>query len=226
MVTDGKPATSGLPQLSDAQARKLRLLSLLTIAAQSRSPTESSSSSNLTYRSLSAALDLPSAIDLEQLVTEAIYQDLLTATLDPAAQTVIVTSVAPLRDLAPGSVPALIGTLDAWSSRCHTVLANLQEEIQKVHNAAELRAARDARAERQAAAVLEVAEKNAAAGGAGTGGGPPSMIGRGQFTRGKRDPTDELDEDDDAMDVDGGTLSGPGRKKSGFQGRSGKGSGR
>ncbi|KAF2170146.1 hypothetical protein M409DRAFT_51901 [Zasmidium cellare ATCC 36951] len=124
-------STSGLPQLSDAQALKLRFLSLLTIAS------EKTASSNLSYASLCSRLNLESPIDLEHLITQAIYNDLITGTLNPASQTVIITSVAPLRDPAPGSVQAMIAELNAWSGRCDSVLSDLEAEIKKVKSEAE-----------------------------------------------------------------------------------------
>ena len=56
-------AAGSLPALSEAQALKLRLLSLLTIAA------EKGKTHNLRYSSLCARLDLSSPAELESLVT-------------------------------------------------------------------------------------------------------------------------------------------------------------
>ena len=43
-----------------------------------------------------------------------------------------VTSIAPLRDLAPGSLPALQSTLQTWSQRCDTALSDLEAQVEKV----------------------------------------------------------------------------------------------
>ncbi|CAK3950555.1 COP9 signalosome complex subunit 7 [Lecanosticta acicola] len=198
-----------LPELTDAQLLKLRLLSLLTIASQKS--TTSSNTSNLSYQSLCAQLGLSSPIDLEHLVTEALYQNLITGTLNPAAQTVIITSVAPLRDLAPGSVQSMIAELQAWSGRCDSVLADLEAEIRKVKTEAGNRAKREARAEKQIKAVTDVGEKG--------GSGPGRVLGTnssGHNVRGatKRDQADDDYEDDDAMDVDEAPRAPSGRKKS------------
>lgn len=205
-----RTATSGLPPLADAQALKLRLLSLLTIAS------EKGAASNLSYASLCSRLDLSSTVDLEHLVTQAIYSNLITATLNPAAQTVIITSVAPLRDLAPGSVQSMVDELAAWSGRCDAVLAQLEGEIKKVKADAEKRAKREAKAEKQIKAVTEQGEKSGNTGGA-------SILGTrsGHNTRGtnKRDQADDDDEFEDAMDVDDGGRASGGRKKSGFLGK-------
>ncbi|KAH7079842.1 hypothetical protein BKA63DRAFT_229346 [Paraphoma chrysanthemicola] len=112
-----------LPKLSAQQHRKLLLLSLLPL---------SSSHTTLTYKHLLTALDLPTTRALEELITSAIYTGLITATLDPAQSRISVTSVAPLRDLAPGSLPALQSTLQAWSQRCDSALADLEKQVERV----------------------------------------------------------------------------------------------
>ncbi|TKA66783.1 hypothetical protein B0A55_10501 [Friedmanniomyces simplex] len=202
-------ATQGLPPLSDAQATKLRLLSLLTIAAQK--PTTTAIETNLSYASLCTRLDLPSPIDLEHLVTQAIYNDLISATLNPAAQTVVITSVAPLRDLAPGSVADMIAEMSAWSGRCDSVLADLEQEIARVKANARRRHAREVKAEKQKAAA-ETGEK----------GGTSGVLAESRSGRNTRGATKKAEEDDDdygdAMELDGGSgmggLGGGGKKRS------------
>ncbi|WPH05052.1 Hypothetical protein R9X50_00795100 [Acrodontium crateriforme] len=191
----------GLPELSKAQAQKLRILSLLTIASQPATKT-----SNLTYASLRKQLDLATDFELEQLVTSAIYANLLHATLNPTSQIVVITSVAPLRDLAPGSLSAMISELSAWSGRCDSVLSSLEAEIEKVKSDAKKRATREARADKQIKAVTDAGEKSA---GMGQTGGKITQNPRN--TRGR----DELDDDDDedVMDLDGSSLGGGGGKK-------------
>ena len=78
------------------------------------------------------ALELPTTRALEELITTAIYSGLMTATLDPAHSRVSVTSISPLRDLSPGSLPALQNTLQSWSQRCDSALADLEAQVAKV----------------------------------------------------------------------------------------------
>jgi len=125
-------ATPNLPSLSAAQLQKLKILSLLPLLT---SPT------TLSYASLLAALDIPTIPILEALVTTAIYANLVTAHLDPLHQCVAVTSVAPLRDLAPGSVPQLSATLEAWQVRCDEVLREIEDKIETVRREAKVRSA-------------------------------------------------------------------------------------
>ncbi|KAI6908271.1 hypothetical protein KC318_g2250 [Hortaea werneckii] len=184
-------AAQGLPQLSDAQTTKLKLLSLLTIASQK--PTASSTESNLSYTTLCSRLDLQHPIDLEHLVTQAIYNDLITATLNPDDQTVVITSVAPLRDLAPGSVASMMNELAAWSGRCDAALGDLEREMEKIK------------------AAMEGGEKSGSATAHAAGGR------NGHNTRGAVKRAEESEDDGDAMELDGGNTlgGGGGRKRSG-----------
>lgn len=146
-------------------------------------------------------------------MTEALYQNLITGTLNPAAQTVVITSVAPLRDLAPGSVQTMMAELQAWSGRCDSVLADLEAEIKKVKADAEKRAKREAQAEKQIKAVNETGEKGSGGSGSGPSRGGPNA--RGTV---KREADDSEEEDDDQMDVDPPQGPNAGRKKSGGSG--------
>ncbi|RDL33221.1 Uncharacterized protein BP5553_08660 [Venustampulla echinocandica] len=113
-------STAGLPTLSDAQLVKLRQLSLLTLAKNS---------ADLSYENLTAALGLQTPRELEDLVISAVYAGLVTATLDPHNKLVVVSSVSPLRDLEPESIPAMINTLDEWSARCSSTLLDLEKQM-------------------------------------------------------------------------------------------------
>lgn len=204
-----KANSASLPSLSDVQQRKLRLLSLLTIAAEK---TTTTTQHNLSYASLTQRLDLAHPRDLENLVTTALYSNLLTATLNPSAQTVVVTSVAALRDLAPGSVGDLLGDLEAWSGRCDAVLADLQAEIGRIEAEAGRRAKRELRKEKAVRAANEsAAEKSGGAAGGGTRGS--RSVGKGEEAA--------VDDDEDAMELDSGSAPN-GRKKGAAGGGTGR----
>ncbi|KKK21500.1 hypothetical protein P175DRAFT_0511817 [Aspergillus ochraceoroseus IBT 24754] len=132
--------TPNLPPLNDDQARKLRLLSLLSLSATTKP---------LTYDALMGALSISAPADLESLVTAAIYSSLITARLSPATAppTVNVTSVAPLRDVKPQSLPTMISTLTQWEARCGAVISDIEAEIAKIRaDSAQRRAEESARA--------------------------------------------------------------------------------
>lgn len=194
--TDNITATKGLPTLSEQQQEKLRLLSLLPLA---------SSQANLTYERLQSSLSIPNAASLEQLVTKAIYTNLITGTLDPHHQVVNITSVAPLRDLAPGSIPALGKALTSWSAQCTSMLAALDAEIATVKRQAYLKGSQEKRVQ----TLLE--EKIAAA--------DKDESGRGKRSAGALDGMMvNQNEDEDAMDLDAneGRRLGRSAKRGGF----------
>lgn len=123
-------STAGLPALQEQQAVKLRQLSLLTLAKDPR---------NLTYAALQSSLDLPDTRAVENLIVSAVYADLITAQLDPHNQTVHVSSISPLRDLAPNSIPTMLATLQDWSSRCTSTLAQLEAQIAAIEATSHMR---------------------------------------------------------------------------------------
>jgi COP9 signalosome complex subunit 7 len=86
---------------------------LLTLAANTTPNTP------LTYTNLQSSLSLPSPLALERLVTDAIYADLLSATLNPAS-------------------------LDTWSNTCDDVLKDLEAQMKSVMEAAERRSNEEA----------------------------------------------------------------------------------
>ena len=126
-------ATPNLPALNDAQAFKLRQLTLLTLSSSPKTP--------LTYPNLLKALSLDSPSALENLITTSIYSDLITARLSPTSTpaTVHITSVAPFRDLRPMSIPSLLSILSTWSSRCDNVISDLESQIASIRRAATTR---------------------------------------------------------------------------------------
>ncbi|OTB05144.1 hypothetical protein M426DRAFT_320201 [Hypoxylon sp. CI-4A] len=165
--------TNNLPKLNDAQALKLRQLSLLSLA---RDP------HNLSYASLQRDLQLPDARAVEDLVISVIYAGLIEAQLDPRYQAVHVSGVSPLRDLAPNSVPSLLTALRSWSDRCADTLTELEVQVAAVKAAARERYTESQEWElKQAQEVeaLKLAESGGGNGGVG-GGGNSGVHSRGQ----------------------------------------------
>ena len=191
-------ATPNLPELSDAQSQKLRQLSLVTLSATPHL---------LTYKHLQDALSIPSARALEDLVISAIYAGLITAKLDTLAQRVDVSSVAPLRDPEPGSVPHMITVLADWDKRCVGVLEELEGQVRDVRRKALKDRRREEANERATAKLLEDKE---------------NARGKGGAKRGVGDEPDEMDIDDNGAGVrtrnakrGGGVLKGIGRRLGG-----------
>ncbi|KAJ5777821.1 hypothetical protein N7520_001067 [Penicillium odoratum] len=210
-------STPNLPKLSFEQAQKLRILSLITLATTIKP---------LTYSTLMSELSLSTPGDLESLVTTAIYSSLITARLSPATSpaTINVTSVAPLRDVQPESLPQIVSHLTEWQQRCADVVSSLEAEIQAVRDNATKRAVSEATQNRlfeEAIQKRKAAAAAAASGGGGSGnaggaGGSRRRGRRGFWGMGNKREAEDIDNDDgffdagDGMDIDEGAGAGAG----------------
>lgn len=140
--------------------------------------------------------------ELEDLVISAIYAGLIEGTLDPYNQVVRVSSISPLRDLPPDSIPAMLSTLSEWSERCTSTLAHLEEQIAAIKT----EAARRAKEEREWTAHVEklmevkddASSKDAAAAKASGG----LFSGLGKRLQGVGGAKRENEEEGGDMDVD------------------------
>lgn len=114
--------TPNLAPLTPQQRHKLTLLTLLSVAGESEP---------LTYDYLISTLSLPSASAFESLITETIYNGLINARLSPTSTPPVVhiTSVAPLRDLRPTSLPEILKVLQVWENRCRSVVGEIEGQI-------------------------------------------------------------------------------------------------
>lgn len=174
----------------------MKQLSLLTLASPFANPADSTD--NVSYDSLIRSLSLSSPAALESLVTSCIYAGLLKARLSPNSTppAVNIHSVAPLRDLRPQSLPAILQILSTWSARCDSVVSDIDNHIASIKNSAWERAALAQK--RQDVVDAAVMSKEVDDGDKKGG-----RAGRGQ--RGsKRDLDDEYESDGDGMDVDEG----------------------
>ncbi|KAL7927173.1 hypothetical protein ACQKWADRAFT_99905 [Trichoderma austrokoningii] len=182
-------ATADLPTLNDTQTLKLRQLSLLSLA---------SDRSSLSYDALQKALGLSSPREVEDLVITAIYAGLLHATLDPARQAVSVTSVAPLRDLAPGTIPDMISALQGWSSRCQSTLGDLEEQIKSIRDVATVREREKRASDRKLQALVDTVSEEKSM----LSGYPRDNLARRAISkRSMADPTG-TESSTDLMDID------------------------
>lgn len=136
------PETTNLPKLSNVQEQKLRQLTLLSLPT---SPT------TLTYAHLLSELSLSTTRALEDLVISSIYAGLLTAKLDTLSQRVDVSSVAPLRDLRPGSVPRMVSVLEDWDTRCVSVLGEIEGQVREIRRKAQQQRKRETEHEKAVA---------------------------------------------------------------------------
>ncbi|KAL6781811.1 hypothetical protein ACKKBF_B09490 [Auxenochlorella protothecoides x Auxenochlorella symbiontica] len=140
---------SGL-RLTAAQERKLRALTVLSLAASRR---------RLAYAELLPALGLQDVRDLEDiLVTNCIGAGLVRGRLDQAEQCLLVEeSVA--RDASPAQLSAIAASLGAWLDSARGVAAAVEAALQSAVEGAAAEAAQQA----QLAADIQAKREGAAA---------------------------------------------------------------
>ena len=111
------------------------------------------------------------------------------------------SSVSPLRDLPPNSIPGMLRTLNEWSERCVSTLEDLEKQIATVKSDA-LKRHRDE--QEWAAHVEKLVEGKSSDSSKNEQGGILSGFGRrlGAGAASKRGIQGMDGDDDDDMDVD------------------------
>ncbi|PBK78374.1 hypothetical protein ARMSODRAFT_1010960 [Armillaria solidipes] len=141
-----------LPPLNQAQIIKLKHLTIVTMATEKRI---------LPYSDLLKALDMPTVRELEDLIIDAIYLDILRGKLDQKEGQLEVEYTMG-RDLEPGKLESVLGALQDWASATSSVLATLDSKIVQISS--ETTAAKKRQDEYELALqsnLKEVSEKNA-----------------------------------------------------------------
>ncbi|KAJ4485260.1 hypothetical protein J3R30DRAFT_1333923 [Lentinula aciculospora] len=113
---------SRLPALNEAQTIKLKHLSIVSMATERRI---------LPYPLLMSSLAMSTIRDLEDLIIDAIYLDILRGKLDQRESQLEVEYTMG-RDLEPGKVEAMLNALKDWASTTSAVLATLDSQISSI----------------------------------------------------------------------------------------------
>ncbi|KAH7881620.1 uncharacterized protein C8R40DRAFT_1157847 [Lentinula edodes] len=111
-----------LPALNEAQTIKLKHLSIVSMATERRI---------LPYPQLMSSLAMSTIRDLEDLIIDAIYLDILRGKLDQKESQLEVEYTMG-RDLEPGKVEAMLNALRDWASTTSAVLATLDSQISTI----------------------------------------------------------------------------------------------
>lgn len=110
--------------LSEKQLIKLKLLSLVTLSAQSKI---------LKYDSLLEYLDIPNVRELEDLLINAIYQNVICGKLDQRNKQVDIEYTM-CRDLEAKQITNIKDILSNWLNTSETVIEKLDKEIKRIDN--------------------------------------------------------------------------------------------
>jgi len=119
---DYKARSESLPKLSVPQETKLKYLSLATLARSSRL---------LPYSRLQEALDIHVIRDLEDLIIDAMYQDVIRGKLDQQRSTFEVEWTMG-RDMKAEEVQNLLAALGNWSRMTGALLEAMDKKIKKI----------------------------------------------------------------------------------------------
>ncbi|XP_067402016.1 COP9 signalosome complex subunit 7a [Emydura macquarii macquarii] len=112
-----------LPPLSEAQKNKLRHLSVVTLAAKIKC---------IPYTMLLEQLQLKNVRQLEDLVIEAVYADVLRGSLDQRNQRLEVDySIG--RDIRREELSTITCTLQEWCLGCEVVLSGIEEQVSRAN---------------------------------------------------------------------------------------------
>lgn len=111
-----------LPPLNAAQTIKLKHLTIVSLAAERRL---------LPYSDLLKALDMPNVRELEDLIIDAIYLDILRGKLDQKEEQLEVEYTMG-RDLEPGKLEQVLFALQSWAETTSGVLATLDGKINSI----------------------------------------------------------------------------------------------
>ncbi|XP_033218581.1 COP9 signalosome complex subunit 7b isoform X2 [Belonocnema kinseyi] len=113
-----------LLELTPTQKKKLQHLTIVTLATKSKC---------IPYSVLLEELDIKNVRDLEDLIIEAIYADIINGKLDQRNSQLEVDFAGLGRDVRPGDAGIVAGTLSAWGQACDSILACIEQQVAKAN---------------------------------------------------------------------------------------------
>lgn len=118
---DYKANSANLPPLTEMQTKKLKQLTIVSLAASSKV---------IPYAVLQEELDISGSLRvLEDVIIDSIYQGLVQGRIDQHRRTLEV-EFAMGRDLKPEAIDDMINTLTNWSDQSDILLKTIKDQIQ------------------------------------------------------------------------------------------------
>ncbi|KAG8198768.1 hypothetical protein JTE90_007078 [Oedothorax gibbosus] len=111
------------PELTPAMINKLRHLTIVSLATKEK---------RIPYSKLLKELDLQNLRELEDIIIDVIYADIVRGKLDQKNSRLEVEYTVG-RDIKPADVDTIIQVLQDWSDGCETVLNNIENQIVKAN---------------------------------------------------------------------------------------------
>ncbi|XP_009459929.1 PREDICTED: COP9 signalosome complex subunit 7a [Nipponia nippon] len=157
---------ANLPPLSEAQKNKLRHLSVVTLAAKIKC---------IPYSVLLEQLQLKNVRQLEDLVIEAVYADVLRGSLDQRNQRLEVDySIG--RDIRREELSTITRTLQEWCQGCEVVLSGIEEQVSRANQHKEQQLALKQQIESEVANLKKTIKVTTAAAAAATSQDPEQHL--------------------------------------------------
>lgn len=110
--------------LTDIQRKKLQHLTIVTLATKMKC---------IPYSVLLQELDVKNVRDLEDLIIEAVYSDIIQGKLDQKNSQLEV-DYAIGRDIRQEDIGAIVNTLQEWCDSCEAVLACIETQVNKANS--------------------------------------------------------------------------------------------
>ncbi|NXL24363.1 CSN7A protein, partial [Setophaga kirtlandii] len=157
---------ANLPPLTEAQKNKLRHLSVVTLAAKIKC---------IPYSVLLEQLQLKNVRQLEDLVIEAVYADVLRGSLDQRNQRLEVDySIG--RDIRREELSTITRTLQEWCQGCEAVLSGIEEQVSRANQHKEQQLALKQQIESEVANLKKTIKVTTAAAAAATSQDPEQHL--------------------------------------------------
>lgn len=116
--------SSKYPTLSPVMLTKLRHLTIVSMATGQKS---------IPLPTLGTQLGLTSTREIEDLIIEAMYTDIIHGKLDQK-NGILELDYAIGRDIKPEDLTNIVGTLQSWCDTCDTMLANIDQLITRANS--------------------------------------------------------------------------------------------
>lgn len=127
VYSDYRENKDSLPPLTPVMEKKLKQLTIVTLASKNKC---------IHYSTLQADLDIRNVRDLEDLIIEVFYADVVQGKLDQDKQRLEVESALG-RDVKPETVTDVISVLTQWCSGCESALSGITAQINKANSSIE-----------------------------------------------------------------------------------------
>jgi COP9 signalosome complex subunit 7 len=125
--SDYKARQTELPELTPAQKHKLQLLTVVSMATKDK---------YIKFADLQAAVDVHSQRELEDLIIESVYQNLISGKMDQENQCLIIESSS-CRDCRDEDIDDIISTLSWWHDSAQKTVSSLDGMVQHTQNSFE-----------------------------------------------------------------------------------------